>query len=68
MLKIALLAGSLTLLAAPSSFADEQTIEGVGLGRKLLARPAMSGFTVPKIPSSSRENAAMSPSMAFPIL
>jgi len=35
MLKIALLAGSLTLLAAQSSFADEQTIEGVGLGREI---------------------------------
>lgn len=35
MLKIALITSSLTLLAAASSFADEQKIEGVGLGREI---------------------------------
>ena len=35
MLKIVLLAGSLAFLAASSSFANEQTIEGVGLGREM---------------------------------
>ena len=35
MLKIKLLAGSVALLAASSSFANEQTIEGVGLGREI---------------------------------
>ncbi|MBQ0707394.1 MULTISPECIES: DUF3060 domain-containing protein [unclassified Ochrobactrum] len=34
-MKIALIAGSLTTLAAASSFAGEQTIEGVGLGREI---------------------------------
>lgn len=35
MLKIALMASGLTLLAAVPSFAEEQTIEGVGLAREI---------------------------------
>ncbi|MEJ5021948.1 DUF3060 domain-containing protein [Ochrobactrum vermis] len=35
MLKIALMAGGLTLLTATSSLADEQKIEGVDLGREI---------------------------------
>ncbi|MBB4091957.1 DUF3060 domain-containing protein [Brucella pecoris] len=35
MLKIALMTGGLTSLAATLSFADEQTIEGVGIGREI---------------------------------